>query len=133
MASSNVRKNTNFIIRRIQKQKNINLSELPYLKLIYLSIAFCVASVITVLFLQKSLPPEVPLFYGLPEGVDQLGRRFQLVIPSAMALAIILVNVVFAYFLKNEYLKQTLVLAGVVASLFATITTIEIILLIGGF
>jgi hypothetical protein len=130
MASS--KKNTNFI-GRIKKQKNITLTDLPYLKLVYLSILFCVACVVAILALQRNIPPEVPLFYGLPDGADQLGKRFQLVIPSSMALGIILVNVILAYFLKNEYLKQTLVVAGVVAALFSTITTLRIILLIGSF
>jgi hypothetical protein len=48
-------------------------------------------------------------------------------------LLILLINVSFAAVLKDEFLRKTLVLAAIVVTFFAAITTIKIIFLVGSF
>ncbi len=85
------------------------------------------------MFLQKSLPPEVPLFYGLPRTEEQLAPSLSLIIPSLASIAIIVVNLLISQFLKDDYLRKVLVLVGVTGVFFATITTLKIIFLVGSF
>ena len=133
MPRSDIRSNTKFILERISKQNKAKFAAFPFLTFVYVAAFLCAITIISVLVLGRRLPPEVPLYYGLPEGEDQIVLQVQLIIPSVLALIILIVNSITAFFLKNEFLQQTLVLAGLVAAFFSTITTIKIILLVGSF
>lgn len=88
---------------------------------------------IFVLLAQGKLPPQVPLFYGLPQGESQLTRPIFLLIPTALSSAVILANQFLARLVKDEFLKKAFVAAGFASAVFATITTFKIIFLVGNF
>ena len=92
-----------------------------------------IAIIVLVFIINKQLPPELPLFYGLAYGKEQLALSHYLVIPSVVALIIILVNTVISYFLEDSFLKTTLLITDFAVTFFSIITTIKIVLLIGSF
>jgi hypothetical protein len=116
---------------RFANKGTSEITKLPFIRLVYISIAINLIGMLSVLFLKKSIPPEVPLFYGLAEGESQLARREMLMIPSMVSLLIILINVSFALLVQNEFLKRTLIISSLVITLLSVITLVEIILLVG--
>ncbi|MFH1863384.1 MAG: hypothetical protein ABIJ85_00525 [bacterium] len=97
------------------------------------SLSINVLAIASVFIGQSFLPPQVPLYYGLPEGESQLANSLGLVIPSTVSLLILTVNFILIKMLKEDYLKKILATVSLVASVFAIITTIKIIFLVGSF
>ncbi len=89
--------------------------------------------ILVALLAKRWLPPQIPLFYGLPEGEEQLASTWKLVIPGAIAFIIAGVNILLSFFLKDDFLKKTLIVASFTATFFAAITTLKIIFLVGIF
>jgi len=79
----------------------------------------------------KKLPPEVPLFYSLPEGTEQLAPTLLLILPSSLVIGFTLLNFLFSLFNQEEFLKQVLAYSTLLLSFFSIITTIKIIFLVG--
>ena len=126
--------------KRPKKSKSavgVNLSQtiknLPLKKVIYFSVGLAALNIILVLILNRHLPPEVPLFYGLPEGEGQLTNTNGLMIAGFFSLAVIILNTTFAIISKNEFIQKTLILSEFVVAFMSIFTTIEIILLVGVF
>ena len=113
--------------------KNTITQRLPYKKYIYAAILIDILITALVLALAyfNRLPPEVPLFYGQPEGEQMLTSNWVLVLPALCSVIFLGVNTVLAYFIKDDYLKKTLILSGILLTLLAMITTLEIINLVG--
>lgn len=129
-----VSKNTHKFRTGISKAaKKENLLKTPMLKLVFAAIGLNILNVAFILFIQKRLPPEVPLFYGLAEGEEQLASPLLLTVPPIIALTITLLNATFASLLRNEFQKQALVFAGLIVTIFSFITTIKISFLVGNF
>lgn len=83
------------------------------------------------LALHSLLPPEIPLFYGMPEGEEQLASSWLLGLPALLSLAILLINAGVSSAMENDFIKRTLVLVGIAATFFSTITVIKIFFLVG--
>lgn len=116
------------------RKKDLEQKDLvPFKKFLISAFVLGLMTIGLVLLFQKNLPPEVPLFYGLPKTEVQLASSLSLIIPSLAALGIIIINLLISQFIKDEYLKSVLVLAGVAGIFFATITTLKIIFLVGSF
>lgn len=107
--------------------------DLPFLGYIASSLVLNAVMVVAILLLGRYLPPEVPLFYGLAQGEEQLVHQWVLIIPSLVSLFIILLNSSLSLLIKNDFLKQVLVISGVLATFFSLVTTVKIILLVGSF
>ncbi len=103
----------------------------PLKDLVVASVLVNILIILIVLLSQRWLPPQVPLFYGKPSGEEQLASSLTLTLPSIVSLLILLINVSLATFLKDEFLRKTLVLSAAVATFFAAITTVKIIFLVG--
>jgi len=89
--------------------------------------------ILSVLAVTGFLPPQVPIFYGLPEGQDQLATSWFLILPAATSLFILVANLVVTPLIKEPFLQKTLVLAGITTAFFSTVTTAKIIFLVGSF
>jgi len=126
------RKST-FRLRFPTKKSAENISRLPYISLLYTSIVLNVSVILGILSLKMFIPPEVPLFYGLPEGQAQVASREELIIPSMVSLMVTLINISLASLLQNEFLKRSLIIVSLVIALLSLITTFEIVLLVGSF
>lgn len=108
-------------------------TKIPFLKLIYISIGLNTVVLAAILFFKNSLPPQVPLFYGLPEGEEQLTNSLNLIIAPTISFFVLGINVIFSLMTKNDLLKKTLITASFFVSLFSFITLVQIFLLIGPF
>ncbi len=95
--------------------------------------AISIATILLVLIFQKILPPQIPLFYGLPRGEQQLAKTQALVIPSLLSLTVIIVNYTLSLFIDDDFIKKALVFTSIVSVFFSTITTIKIFFLVGSF
>jgi hypothetical protein len=87
--------------------------------------------VAAVILLQSKLPPEIPLFYGLPDGEKQLAPTLALVAPNTTALIVTVVNSLIAAKIGNDLIRKALVASSIAATFLATVTVIKIILLVG--
>jgi hypothetical protein len=115
-----------------KNREKISVS-IPYLNLVIAAATTNILLIGAVLILLKNLPPEIPLFYGLPESNEQLAQSSWLIVPAAISLTIIIINSTMAYLFKEEFIKKTLVLASVGTSVFVTIAIVKIIMLVGSF
>jgi hypothetical protein len=89
------------------------------------------ASFILLLLSWVRLPPEVPLFYSLPWGEEQLVSPFLLWLLPGSSLAIIFINLTFAsYFSSDQLLTRVLMVTTSLYSILATIILFQIISLI---
>jgi len=92
-----------------------------------------ILTILAVLLSQKSLPPQIPLFYGLPEGEEQLTTSFGLIIPGVVSLIVAGINTLISLLLDNQFLQKSLILTSLAISAFSLVTTLKIILLVGSF
>jgi len=105
----------------------------PLNRITIASIALSAASIVLVSLLQKNLPPQVPLFYGLAEGEEQLATPILLIVPASISLIIIFVNSLISHLWKNEFLQEALTFAALAVSVLSAIATFKVILLVGSF
>jgi len=112
---------------------SLGIKDLPLLKLFYFTLAINTIILAYVFSIQKKLQPEVPLFYGLPEGQDQLTNPLNLAIPALISFAITGVNFAICLLIKRKFFQQALVVTSFGVSIFLMITIIKITLLIGSY
>jgi hypothetical protein len=106
--------------------------DLPLKKSLYVSLVLAVIDIFIVLLLKRRLPPEVPLFYGLPEGEGQLTTSsFGLLITGVFSLSVIALNTSAALFVNDEFIQKTLMFTESVVAFMCLFTTLEIIFLVG--
>lgn len=115
--------------------REVLTEKLPFKAYIAVSIIVNLLVIITVLGLTyfKRLPPEVPTFYGEPEGEAQLASNYILVLPAIVSLILLGVNTGISYVLEDDFLKKILIIAGTTITILSTITTIKILSLVGYF
>jgi len=92
-----------------------------------------ITSQIVVLFLKfNELPQQVPFFYSLPWGEDQLASAVSLFLLPTFSIVIALINNLIAnFFFKTINLfSRFLVIFSLVFSLLSSIALVRIILLI---
>lgn len=75
------------------------------------------------------LPPLVPLYYSLPWGVDRLVAPLWLMSLPAAAVAVIIVNFIGSFMLREIVLTRILSSTALLVSLLALITLTKIIFL----
>ena len=112
--------------------KNL-LASLPFSNWVYTSFVVNLLLVVFVLTIQRWLPPQVPLFYGMAEGEGQLSRSIFLTVPALAAIGITIVNIFISLGVKDAFIKKTLIVAGLAATFLATITVVKIVFLVGSF
>lgn len=96
-----------------------------------LTLIAIIASFFVLLFSWFNLPPEVPLFYSLPWGEEQLVSPLLLWSLPASSLIITLVNLTCAsYFSSDKLLTRVLMVTTSLYSLLAAMILFRIINLI---
>lgn len=88
---------------------------------------------VAILFIKfNNLPPQIPLYYSLPWGEQELAPVTSIFILPALSIIIMLLNNILAvFFLKsNPLLSRILVVVSLVCSFFAAIALFQIINLI---
>ena len=123
--------NTSRIKNSLSQKGVVSLSKIPFRKWLYLSIGVNLTVTALVYIFSKRLPPQLPLFYGLPEGKSQLVSKLLLPVPSFIAIFITFLNSMLCYFIENDFLKKTLIIFSFAVSFFAIITIVKIFFLVG--
>ena len=119
--------------RGVIRDVGSSLIKFPNANLVYLCFGVGLVTIAAVMVVQNNLPPEVPLFYGRPEGVEQLAGKQFLVVPSLVALGVLSANTFFSFFVRDFFVQKVLVFTAFVSLMFAIITTVKIVLLVGSF
>jgi len=88
---------------------------------------------IAILFVKfNSLPSQIPLFYSLPWGEQELAPASSILFLPALSLFFMLLNNLLAvFFLKSSQLfSRLLVIISLVCSVFATVAVFQIVRLV---
>jgi hypothetical protein len=111
--------------KRIQEifQEKFNLN---ILKTYIILIVFYI---IILIWKRNALPPQIPLFYSLPKGNEQLGTPITFLLLPFFSLIIFITNTIIASFLyKQEKMAAILlILFGFVSTLLFIITFAKIV------
>ncbi|OGF99419.1 hypothetical protein A2Y99_00600 [Candidatus Gottesmanbacteria bacterium RBG_13_37_7] len=91
----------------------------------------CLYIVITV-WKWKMLPAELPLFYSLPRGPEQLGSPILFLLLPGLSLVLFLLDFLFAVsvYHKDKVLAHALVTIGLFTAVLLFISFVKIIFLI---
>jgi hypothetical protein len=83
----------------------------------------------TILFLSKTLPSKIPLFYSLSWGEKQLANHQQLLIIPGSIILITLFNLIISWQLHSQqtFLKKILLISALLVSLILTISFVKIV------
>ncbi len=116
----------------MDKFKNIKseFEKLPLKNVYFFSLFFSAIIFIISLVSQFILPPQIPLYFGLPQTSDQLASSFMIIVPSLSSILIIIINILIAINLNDNYIKKTLAFGSISVFILSAITTIKIILLV---
>lgn len=88
---------------------------------------------IAILFVRfNSLPPQIPLFFSLPWGQQELSPASFILFLPGLSLAILLLNNFLAiFFLKSSQLfSRLLIIISLICSIFAAIAIYQIVTLV---
>lgn len=96
----------------------------PALIILLINIIFIV---LIVLVIAPKLPPQTPLYYGLPRGEAQLVSPFALILPLALSSLFIALNLTVSYFINNLFIKRMLAFGGFFGFILSIITVVKII------
>jgi hypothetical protein len=115
---------------RLGKRSQSIYLRVPFRKPLLLITSLNLVIIGLVFALQRFLPPQIPLFYGMPEGEGQLATSLLLFLPSLISLAIIFINISIGLVIKDEFLKKVLVASCAPVTFFSLITTVKIFFLV---
>lgn len=92
------------------------------------AVFFWLASLSILMFFYFRLPPQVPLFYSLPWGEDQLASSSSIfTIPGSVFLIIITNLLAASFFPEEKLLLRTLGLASAMCAFLSLFALIKII------
>jgi len=125
--------NKNWIdkFNKFSPKRNIEEAKIPFKNQVYIAFLVNLIIISFVFTLLWKLPPQIPLFYGLPEGEGQLAPDWALIIPNSTSLLILVLNILIANSIKDDFYKKILIIGAIVSTFFASITTLKIFFLIG--
>jgi len=116
---------------KLDTKKQKTKPNIPFGKFIVYAISINLILIILIFIFRNHLPPQIPLFYGLPEGKEQLASSLTLTLPSLLSLTILLLNLGLSFIIQEEFIKKALILSSLLVALFSLITTLKIFFLIG--
>lgn len=111
----------------LRLKKEFSVGNVAYFKSMIIMLFINVLVIVLIIVFRKKLPPQVPIFYGLPRGEVQLAPPISLVYPLVLSSLFLVVNSIFASLSKSQFSKKVFVVGGVFISILALITVIRII------
>lgn len=116
----------------VSTKMNLNTAfdKLPLKKLNIFAFIISIITVIVGLISQIILPPEIPLFYGLPQNSAQISPSILIILPSSIAILMTSVNILISMYISDNYLKKALVFTSLLIAILSAITTYKILLLV---
>ncbi|WKZ25323.1 MAG: hypothetical protein QY322_02935 [bacterium] len=79
------------------------------------------------------LPPEIPLFFGLPKSTSQLAANYMILVPSLISTFLVTANFIIALKVSGQYIKKILAFTSVSVTILNVIATSKIVFLVGSF
>jgi hypothetical protein len=79
------------------------------------------------------IPPVVPLFYGEPQGDEQLAQRTFLAIPALVSSLFIFVDFFIIKLSKDEFVKNIFLGVIITTTALSIISVFKIFFLVGSF
>ncbi|MDP3917757.1 MAG: hypothetical protein Q8Q30_01110 [Candidatus Woesebacteria bacterium] len=110
-----------------------HLEKLPLRHLFIISLIINGVLVLSGLLAKFILPPEIPLYYGLPKNEDQLAKSIYIILPALISILITITNTVLSIISTSIYLKKTLAFASISITILSIVATYKIIFLVGSF
>ena len=107
--------------------------KIPHKGFVVASVAVGVVLAILIIIFKSYLPPVVPLFYGRPEGAEQLVSTLDLLLAPVFIILIVSLNLFVSKFVNDNFIKTILVASSFLISVLVSITIIKIIFLVGFF
>lgn len=107
--------------------------KLPLRHLFIISLIINGVLVLSGLLAKFILPPEIPLYYGLPKNEDQLAKSIYIILPALISILITFTNTVLSIISTSIYLKKTLAFASISITILSIVATYKIIFLVGSF
>jgi hypothetical protein len=82
-------------------------------------------------FFRQSLPREIPLFYSLPWGEEQLATPLSLIWPIGLSVGVSLGGVVLTRFLKNDPVLAVIVTgSGIMIGIIMILAVLRSVMLV---
>lgn len=106
-------------------------SLIPFKNSSLVLVAINIITIISLFLFSSRIPPVVPLYYGKPYGAEQLAPQSFLALPAVIALMVCIINTALNALLKDEFVRRVLLGGMFVATLFALITIVKIVILVG--
>lgn len=108
-----------------------DFEKLPLKKTVLFALFLSVITFLIGLLSQIFLPPEIPLFYGMPYGESQVAKSIFILTPPAISLVFIFINIILTLKLESQFIKKTLITASLFISILSFIAVFRIISLVG--
>ena len=105
--------------------------KLPLSRLIIATIITNLILILVGLVSKIILPPEIPIFFGLPQNKEQLGPSILIVMPPIISLFFVFINSILAVKIESNYVKKSLAFGSLAITLLSTIAVLKIIFLVG--
>lgn len=112
-------------------QKGKNKEEKNIKNVWLFSIIINLFLIIGIFLLQKKLPPELPLFYGLPEGKDQLVKIDLFILPPLLAIGFSLTHFLIYKNVEDKFIKEVLIYSLLFLSFFSLVAILKVVFLVG--
>lgn len=109
------------------------LNAVPLKNYLIFSFILPLALIGVIVALHGFIPPQLPLFYGLPTGESQLASSWGILIAPATSIVISVVNLAIIFRVENVFYKRILVVSSFLIATLVTITVVKIIFLVGLF
>lgn len=77
------------------------------------------------------LPPQIPIFFGLPQTEEQLATSLFIIIPPSISLVFVVINSILAINIDSNYIKKSLAFGSLAITILSTIAVLKIIFLVG--
>ena len=79
----------------------------------------------------SKLSPEIPLYYSLPWGEEQLAEKARLFLLPGLSILVLLINfLLITFFSEDRFLKRIIAITGVLVAFLGTFTLVRILELI---
>lgn len=114
-------------VKTYHRDKETNIFKKIFIFVLSVNLAL-IGVVIT---LRKKLPLEIPLFYGLPEGEEQLTKNIFLIVPAVFAIIFSIINILILIPTKDRFTKGVLIYSLIFISFLSLVSIVKIIFLVG--
>jgi len=102
-----------------------------YKHLIALLVMLQILAAIVILVNKQSLPPVVPLFYGMPTGAQQLAPVNYLLLLPGLTIGIMAIAAVMAQYVHDKFIDTIMIGVMVIANILSLFSLLKILAIVG--